>query len=89
IGSYVDFAYAVCECLGLEVEVLLVAWADGSLGVVYGMYEAVLSNVTVTAGRKAKFEFATSRYDLQGFSAKADADRSSITVAKAVAGLRI
>ena len=72
IGSEVDIAYAVGETLGLEVEVLPVAWADWPLGVESGKYEAVLSNVTVTEARKEKFDFATYRNDLLGFYAKTD-----------------
>ncbi len=64
IGSEVDIAYAVGESLGLQVEVLPVAWADWPLGVESGKYEAVLSNVTVTEARKEKFDFATYRNDL-------------------------
>ena len=89
IGSEVDIAYAVGESLGLQVEVLPVAWADWPLGVESGKYEAVLSNVTVTEARKEKFDFATYRNDLLGFYAKTDSDISSIKEAKDVAGKRI
>ena len=67
IGNEVDIAYAVGETLGLEVEVLPVAWADWPLGIESAKYEAVLSNVTVTEARKEKFDFATYRNDLLGF----------------------
>ncbi|KUM40976.1 ABC transporter substrate-binding protein [Arthrobacter sp. EpRS71] len=89
IGSEVDIAYAVGESLGLQVEVLPVAWADWPLGVESGKYEAVLSNVTVTEARKEKFDFATYRNDLLGFYAKTDSDISTIKEAKDVAGKRI
>lgn len=89
IGSEVDIAYAVGESLGLQVEVLPVAWADWPLGVESGKYEAVLSNVTVTEARKEKFDFATYRNDLLGFYAKSDADISPIKEPKDVAGKRI
>ncbi|MGR0160489.1 ABC transporter substrate-binding protein [Paenarthrobacter nitroguajacolicus] len=89
IGSEVDIAYAVGESLGLEVEVLPVAWADWPLGVESGKYEAVLSNVTVTEARKEKFDFATYRNDLLGFYAKTDSDIAPIKEAKDVAGKRI
>jgi polar amino acid transport system substrate-binding protein len=89
IGSEVDIAYAVGETLGLDVEVLPVAWADWPLGVESGKYEAVLSNVTVTEARKEKFDFATYRNDLLGFYAKSDSDISTIKEAKDVAGKRI
>ncbi|MHC8609295.1 ABC transporter substrate-binding protein [Paenarthrobacter ureafaciens] len=89
IGSEVDIAYAVGGTLGLEVEVLPVAWADWPLGVESGKYEAVLSNVTVTEARKEKFDFATYRNDLLGFYAKSDSDVSKVKEAKDVAGKRI
>ena len=89
IGNEVDLAYAVGQTLGLEVEVLPVAWADWPLGIESGKYEAVLSNVTVTEARKEKFDFATYRSDLLGFYAKSDSDISEITQARDVAGKRI
>jgi len=89
IGSEVDLAYAIGESLGLQVEVLPVAWADWPLGVESGKYEAVLSNVTVTEARKEKFDFATYRNDLLGFYAKADSDISEVKEAKDVAGKRV
>jgi polar amino acid transport system substrate-binding protein len=89
IGSEVDIAYAVGETLGLQVEVLPVAWADWPLGVESGKYEAVLSNVTVTEARKEKFDFATYRNDLLGFYAKTDSTIGEIKEAKDVAGKRV
>jgi len=89
IGSEVDIAYAVGEALGLQVEVLPVAWADWPLGIESSKYEAVLSNVTVTEARKEKFDFATYRNDLLGFYAKSDSSIGEIKEAKDVAGKRI
>ena len=89
IGSEVDIAYAVGETLGLQVEVLPVAWADWPLGIESAKYEAVLSNVTVTEARKEKFDFATYRNDLLGFYAKSDSDIGEVKEAKDVAGKRI
>lgn len=89
IGSEVDIAYAVGEALGLNVEVLPVAWADWPLGIESSKYEAVLSNVTVTEARKEKFDFATYRNDLLGFYAKSDSDIGEIREAKDVAGKKI
>jgi polar amino acid transport system substrate-binding protein len=89
IGSEVDIAYAVGEALGLDVEVLPVAWADWPLGIESSKYEAVLSNVTVTEARKEKFDFATYRNDLLGFYAKSDSGIGEIKEAKDVAGKRI
>ncbi|NUT70403.1 ABC transporter substrate-binding protein [Pseudarthrobacter sp. C4D7] len=89
IGSEVDIAYAVGESLGLQVEVLPVAWADWPLGIESAKYEAVLSNVTVTEARKEKFDFATYRNDLLGFYAKSDSGIGEVREAKDVARKRI
>lgn len=89
IGNEVDIAYAVGETLGLDVEVLPVAWADWPLGIESAKYEAVLSNVTVTEARKEKFDFVTYRTDLLGFYAKSDSDIGEIKEAKDVAGKKI
>ncbi|MDP9986977.1 polar amino acid transport system substrate-binding protein [Arthrobacter oryzae] len=89
IGSEVDIAYAVGEALGLQVEVLPVAWADWPLGIESSKYEAVLSNETVTEARKEKFDFATYRNDLLGFYAKSDSGIGEIKEAKDVAGKKI
>lgn len=89
IGNEVDIAYAVGETLGLDVEVLPVAWADWPLGIESAKYEAVLSNVTVTEARKEKFDFATYRTDLLGFYAKSNSDIGEIKEAKDVAGKKI
>ncbi|MBD7994751.1 ABC transporter substrate-binding protein [Arthrobacter sp. Sa2CUA1] len=89
IGNEVDIAYALADSLGLEADVVPVAWADWPLGVESGKYEAVISNVTVTEERKQKFDFASYRNDLLGFYAKADSAVSEITEAGDVAGLRV
>lgn len=89
IGSEVDIAYAVGGALGLDVEVLPVAWADWPLGIESAKYEAVLSNVTVTEARKEKFDFATYRNDLLGFYAKSASNIGEIKEAKDVAGKKI
>ncbi|MFJ6003618.1 ABC transporter substrate-binding protein [Arthrobacter sp. NPDC092385] len=89
IGNEVDIAYALAQSLGLEAEVIPVAWADWPLGVESGKYEAVISNVTVTEERKQKFDFASYRNDLLGFYAPSDSPISEIKKAKDVAGLRV
>jgi polar amino acid transport system substrate-binding protein len=89
IGNEVDIAYALAGSLGLEAEVIPVAWADWPLGVESGKYEAVISNVTVTEERKQKLDFASYRNDLLGFYATSDSPISEIAEAKDVAGLRV
>jgi polar amino acid transport system substrate-binding protein len=85
----VDIAYSLADSLGLEADVVPVAWADWPPGVESGKYEAVISNVTVTEERKQKFDFASYRNDLLGFYAKSDSPLKQIKEAKDVAGLRV
>ena len=89
IGNEVDIAYALADSLGLEADVVPVAWADWPLGLESGKYEAVISNITVTEERKQKFDFASYRSDLLGFYAKADSAVKEIKEAGDVAGLRV
>ncbi|GAA3675954.1 hypothetical protein GCM10023081_12920 [Arthrobacter ginkgonis] len=89
VGNEVDIAHALADSLGLEAEIVDVAWADWPLGVESGKYEAVLSNVTVTKERKDKFDFASYREDKLGFYVKSDSAITGLEKAEDVAGLRI
>ncbi len=89
VGADTDIASAVAESLGLELEVVPVAWADWPLGLVSGKYDAVISNVGVTEQRKEKFDFSTYRQGLHGFFVKADSTVNAIREPKDAAGLRI
>lgn len=88
IGAEPDLAQIVADSLGLELELIPVAWADWPLGVVSGKYDAVIHNVTVTEERKEKFDFSTYRNDLLGFYVKTGNEKiRAITKAADVAGL--
>lgn len=89
VGADTDIALAVAESLGLELEVVPVAWADWPLGLTSGKYDAVISNVGVTEQRKEKFDFSTYRQGLHGFFVKADSAVTTIREPKDTAGLRI
>lgn len=89
IGSEADIAVALAQSLGLEAELVPVAWADWPLGVESGKYEAVASNITVTEARKKKYDFATYREDKLGFYVPKDSEIKQISEPKDVAGLRI
>ncbi len=89
VGADPDYALAIADSLGLELELLPVAWADWPLGLASGKYDAVISNVGVTELRKEKFDFSTYRQGLHGFFVKADSRISEIREPKDAAGLRI
>jgi polar amino acid transport system substrate-binding protein len=89
IGAEPDVAQLVADSLGLELELVPVAWADWPLGVASGKYDAVISNVTVTEERKEKFDFSTYRQDLLGFYAPKDSKLEKIESAKDIAGLKV
>ena len=89
VGADPDIAVLLADTLGLELNLVSVAWADWPLGVSSGKYDAVISNVTVTEERKEKFDFSTYRKDVLGFYVKADSPITSIKEPKDVAGLKV
>ena len=89
VGADPEYASAVAESLGLQLELVPVAWIDWPLGLASGKYDAVISNVGVTEERKEKFDFSTYRQGLHGFFVKSDSPVSSIKEPKDAAGLRI
>lgn len=89
IGGEPDLAQIVADSLGLELDLVAVAWADWPLGLASGKYDAVIHNVTVTEARKEKFDFSTYRQDLLGFYVRTGSDKlRSVTKAADVAGLK-
>lgn len=89
VGADPDLASLLADSLGLELELVSVAWADWPLGVASGKYDAVISNVTVTEERKEKFDFSTYRKDVLGFYVKADSKITEVKEPKDVAGLKV
>ncbi|MCO7728663.1 ABC transporter substrate-binding protein [Brucella intermedia] len=89
VGADPEYASAVAESLGLQLELVPVAWIDWPLGLASGKYDAVISNVGVTEERKEKFDFSTYRQGLHGFFVKSDSPVTSIKEPKDAAGLRI
>ncbi|MDV3252690.1 ABC transporter substrate-binding protein [Devosia sp. BK] len=89
VGFDPDLGRLVGEVLGLEVEIVPIAWIDWPLGLSSSKYDAVISNVGVTEERKEKFDFSTYRKGLHGFYVKADSPITSIKEPKDIAGLRI
>lgn len=89
VGADPDIAQLLADSLGLQLELVPVAWEDWPLGVSSGKYDAVISNVTVTEERKLKFDFSTYRRDVLGFYVKADSKITEIKEPKDVAGLKV
>ena len=89
VGADPDYALTIADSLGLELELVPVAWPDWPLGLVSGKYDAVISNVGVTEQRKEKFDFSTYRQGLHGFFVRSDSDVKEIKEPKDAAGLRI
>lgn len=88
VGSEPDVAQLVADSLGLELELVPVAWADWPLGLASGKYDAVIHNITVTEERKEKFGFSTYRTDLLGFYVANDSPVQEIGKRQDVAGLK-
>ncbi|WP_019997322.1 ABC transporter substrate-binding protein [Aureimonas ureilytica] len=89
VGADPDYASLVAEALGLQLDLVPVAWADWPLGLASGKYDAVISNVGVTEQRKEKFDFSTYRKGLHGFFVKKGSGIGPIAEPKDAAGLRI
>lgn len=89
VGFDADLAQLIADSLGKKLELVPVAWADWPLALQSGKFDAVISNVTVTEERKAKFDFSTYRKDQLGFYVKSDSRIASLKEPKDIAGLRI
>ncbi|RRH70085.1 ABC transporter substrate-binding protein [Falsigemmobacter faecalis] len=88
VGGEPDLAQIVADSLGLELELIAVAWADWPLGLASGKYDAVIHNITVTEARKEKFDFSTYRNDLLGFYVSKNSPVTQITERSQIAGLK-
>jgi len=89
IGFHVDLAHLIAEKAGLKLKITPVAWADWSLGLSAGKFDAVISNVTVTEERKRKYDFATYRRDVLGFYVANNSKIQSVRKAEDIAGLNV
>lgn len=89
VGSEPDIAQLVADSLGLQLELVPIAWADWPLGVTSGRFDAAIHNITVTEERKAKFDFSTYRHDLLGFYVPLNSKVTSIAKPEDVAGLKV
>ncbi|MHC5225544.1 ABC transporter substrate-binding protein [Ignatzschineria sp. LJL83] len=89
IGFDMDFALAIADSMGKELDVISIAWADWPLGLSSGKFDAVISNVTVTEDRKKKYDFATYRKDDIGIYVSKNSAITEVKEPKDVAGLKV
>ncbi|WP_085044372.1 ABC transporter substrate-binding protein [Ensifer aridi] len=89
VGSEPDVTQLVADSLGLQLELVPIAWADWPLGVVSGRFDAAIHNITVTEERKEKFDFSTYRNDLLGFYVPLNSKVTRIEKPEDVAGLKV
>lgn len=57
VGFDIDFMNAVAKEAGFQVTFKNTAWDGIFAGIAAGQYDAIISSVTITAERKAKFDF--------------------------------
>ncbi|RWR34623.1 ABC transporter substrate-binding protein [Sinirhodobacter populi] len=88
VGGEPDLAQIIADSLGLELELVPLAWADWPLALQSGKVDAVIHNVTVTEERKEKFDFSTYRNDLLGFYVATGSPIGEITKRQDIAGLK-
>lgn len=89
VGADPDYAQLVADALGLELDLVPVAWADWPLGLTSGRYDAEIANVGVTEERKERFDFSTYRQGLHGFFVRKGSGVGPIAEPADAAGLRI
>lgn len=89
VGVEPGIAQLVADSLGLKLKITPVAWADWPLGLDSGKYDAVMSNVTVTEERKAKFDFSTYRDDQLGIYTRTEGPVQSVKDAADISGLKV
>ena len=89
VSSEPDIIQLVSHALGLQLNLVPVAWADWPLGIVSGKYDTAVSNITVTEERKEKFDFSTYRKDQIGFFVSTGSPIRAIAQPQDVAGLRV
>ncbi len=89
VGAEPDIAQLVADSLGLDLELVPIAWADWPLGLQSGRFDAAIHNITVTEERKDKYDFSTYRNDLLGFYVAKDSKITSIAKPEDVAGLKV
>jgi polar amino acid transport system substrate-binding protein len=58
VGFDIDLMKAIAEEAGFEVEFKNVAWDGIFAGLAAGEYDAIISSVTITDGRKEKYDFS-------------------------------
>jgi polar amino acid transport system substrate-binding protein len=61
-GYGIDMMKAIAQEAGVKVKIINVAWDDIFKGLDEGKYDAIMSSVTITPERKAKYDFSNTYF---------------------------
>jgi polar amino acid transport system substrate-binding protein len=89
IGANADLASLIAEKLGLEINIVVVAWPDWPLSLESGKFDAFISDLDITEERKKKFDFSSYARNLTGFFVTKESPITEIKEPKDIAGLHI
>ncbi|BCS52845.1 basic amino acid ABC transporter substrate-binding protein [Geobacter sp. SVR] len=81
VGYDIDFMNAVAKEAGITVEFKNTAWDGIFAGVDAGQYDAIISSVTITDERKAKYDFTDAYTSIGQILVVPKTDKTSKTIA--------
>ncbi len=81
VGYDIDFLNAVAKEAGVSVEFKNTAWDGIFAGLDSGQYDAIISSVTITDERKAKYDFTDAYTSIGQILVVPKTDKSSKTIA--------
>jgi len=81
VGYDIDFINAVAKEAGLTVEFKNTAWDGIFAGLDSGQYDAIISSVTITDERKAKYDFSDAYTSIGQILVVPKTDKTSKTIA--------
>ena len=81
VGYDIDFMTAVAKEAGFKVEFKNTAWDGIFAGVEAGQYDAIISSVTITEERKAKYDFTDAYTSIGQILVVPKTDKTSKTIA--------
>ena len=81
VGYDIDFLNAVAKEAGLAVEFKNTAWDGIFAGLDSGQYDAIISSVTITEERKAKYDFTDAYTSIGQILVVPKTDKTSKTIA--------
>ncbi len=81
VGYDIDFLNAVAKEAGVKVEFKNTAWDGIFAGLDSGQYDAIISSVTITEARKAKYDFSDAYTSIGQILVVPKTDKTSKTIA--------